>query len=311
MVEHAIHPARQIERYILVGTTVVHALPVLILQLKRMSAEIHLIETFSRSGKHLVRLTLKRDRRPFLMPLFHAIRQRKGIIARRREMIISTQPDFFLIIRIESNVKGLLRNRKQVTPIIQHGFTQINQCTATTFGIIDAPFTVVLTNRQRLLTDIRCQPEHFGTVGHFRFSETGKQTEDIMGIIADDKGGLLTGHSFIRRHVIRQLLFLERNGHANIAVFLIDGSGPACLPKRFVRLQLRIEIEEVEQMIIRLFHESYIFYYLFLKYPYSGSKPAADLISSGTIGPLFVHTFIGPGRLESKRTSGHQLFSTR
>lgn len=37
--------------------------------------------------------------------------------------------------------------------------------------------------------------------------------------------------------------------------------------------------------------------------------PALFFISSATCGPFFLHTFLLPGRFESKRSAGHQLFS--
>ena len=60
MIEHAIHTARQIERYVLVRATVVHSLSVLVLQEEGLSAQVHLLETFTRTGETLVQLAFER-----------------------------------------------------------------------------------------------------------------------------------------------------------------------------------------------------------------------------------------------------------
>ena len=61
MVETAIHPAAHIERNVLVAAAVVDTLPVLVLQLEGLSAQIHLAEALTRTDKAFVRFTAEAD----------------------------------------------------------------------------------------------------------------------------------------------------------------------------------------------------------------------------------------------------------
>lgn len=67
MVKSPVHPAGEIERYILIGTPVIYSLPILILEEKRLSAQVHFEETLSGSCKASSgRLSKERVARSFL-----------------------------------------------------------------------------------------------------------------------------------------------------------------------------------------------------------------------------------------------------
>ena len=65
VVEAAVHPARQVEGYVLVAAPVVDTLPVLVLQLERLAAEVHLAKPFARAHEAFVCLALEADGSPF------------------------------------------------------------------------------------------------------------------------------------------------------------------------------------------------------------------------------------------------------
>lgn len=66
MVKSPVHPAGEIERYILIGTPVIYSLPILILEEKRLSAQVHFEETLSGSCKAFIRPALERKGGTFL-----------------------------------------------------------------------------------------------------------------------------------------------------------------------------------------------------------------------------------------------------
>ena len=131
VIENAVHSAANIERNILVATAVVHALSVLILQLEGAAAQIHLCKSLACSAETLVGLTLERERYGIVLALALYQRQRKGIVSRRREMVVGTQSHALALrssvaLGIYSDVYRALRLWKQIAPVFEHGLATIN-----------------------------------------------------------------------------------------------------------------------------------------------------------------------------------------
>ena len=109
MVKSPVHPAGEIERYILIGTPVIYSLPILILEEKRLSAQVHFEETLSGSCKAFIRPALERKGGTFLFARPFAEGNGQSVIAGRREMIVCCQADFPFAVRIQSDVQCFLR----------------------------------------------------------------------------------------------------------------------------------------------------------------------------------------------------------
>ena len=95
MIETAVHAAAHIKGDVLIAAAVVHALSVLVLQLERLPAQVHLAETLARAHKALVRLASETDGgalghrgRGFVLA-YRTEAQGQGVIAGRREMVVA------------------------------------------------------------------------------------------------------------------------------------------------------------------------------------------------------------------------------
>ena len=136
MIETAIHAAGDIERYVLVGATVVHALSVLVLQIERMSAEIHFLETFASTAEAFVGAAGKREQANRRLGLVLNKTDGEGIIAWRGEMVVGGQGNLLMGITfwVEADIYGRLRSRLQVAPMVDGSLGRIDECTSETFG---------------------------------------------------------------------------------------------------------------------------------------------------------------------------------
>ena len=131
MIETSVHATGEIERDVLVAAAVVDTLSVLVLQLERLSAEVHLAEAFARADKALVRLAAERDGGALGSVCCRSTATYKtkgqGIVARRREVVVTEGDGFLLItVRIEGDVGGGLRRWQQVAPVVQLRNTEVD-----------------------------------------------------------------------------------------------------------------------------------------------------------------------------------------
>ena len=97
VVEHSIFPARHEEWDVLVGTAVINALPVLILQEERLTREVHLPKSLSSAHKAFVRVAFERHCGTVCLSLCHAEAYWQCIIAWWREMVVAEFNTFLLI----------------------------------------------------------------------------------------------------------------------------------------------------------------------------------------------------------------------
>ena len=102
--------------------------------------------------------------------------------------------------------------------------------------------------------DIRMELQHVVGLCHLVATHGGEKTEHVGLVSTDDEVERLLGRSGIGRHVFLIQLFLIGNSYYDVAIALHDVSGRICFPKGFVLLQRRVEVHEVEKMIVGLFH---------------------------------------------------------
>ena len=132
MVEASIHPTAHIKRYILIAAAVVHPLSVLVLQLERLPAQVHLPKPFASADKALVGLTLKADCGP-LRPVGRGTAsaykpQRQCIVPWRREVVVAQGNAFRLVtVRIEGDEWRRLWCWQKVAPMVELRCTEVNR----------------------------------------------------------------------------------------------------------------------------------------------------------------------------------------
>ena len=257
VIEHSIHPVGKIERYILIGSAVVHALSVLILQIEGLSAEVHLCKAFAGTGKAFVGLALKRKGGTVNYIACFAIAQGERIIAGRREMVVGSQPHLALAVGIEAQIEGLLRVGKQGAPTVQRRLLHIDEGTHHPLFIGDAPPLLHLFHMQGHPFHPFTILQHLVAVGgqHAFGAVEGHKHTDYLGLIlADHQRMLFKFGRDIGRHIVGILLFLKGNGHPYIAIMFRYGSGLVCLPQRLLPRQVFIKVEEVKEIIVCGYH---------------------------------------------------------
>ena len=301
VVEGAVHPARHIERDVLVRATVVHTLPVLVLQEKGLAAEVHLHEPLARSGKTLVGLALKRERGAVVAALGLAISNGQGIVARRREVVVGGQAHLVFTVGEESDVDRFLRCGLQVAPEIDVGrcLHDVHALHAVFCAGVIVPVRQRLGKQlQRSFPDSLCILQHVvfvhwrGVVTMFKVDE---DPQDVRLVVPDDHRIGLVLSRRVGSHVVRQCLSAERDTHTDVTIACKDSVWPAGFPQALLAFQLRIEVEEVEQMVVCWFH-----IYILISCCLSSGVFGVTVYGSFfgfAFGPLLRITIFGPGLL--------------
>ena len=159
MIEHAIHAAGDIERYVLVCAAVVHSLSVLVLQEESLAAEIHLSEALSCSGKALVQLAFKRQCGTLSPAVQLAVSQRQGIIAWRREVVVGGESHLMFPVGIQSHVECLLWVGQQLAPSVEHRLLHVYHRPSHTSAVGNDPLVI---------HELRFQRQPFHTSAHLQ-----------------------------------------------------------------------------------------------------------------------------------------------
>ena len=252
VIEHAIHPAGEIEGDILIGSAVVDTLSVLILQIEGLSAEIHLCKSLTRACKALVCLALERQGGTVDGGACFAIAQGQGIVAGGREVIVGSQSHLTLAIRIEAQVEGFLRVGQQGAPAVQGRLLHVDEGTHPSRLVGDAPPRFYLLHTEGHLLHPLTVLQHLVAVGGHccRGTEGGKHTDNLGSILPDNHRIDLSLCRGVGGHIVRVLLFLKGHGDPYITLVLRYRSGLTGLPQRFLFGEVLVEIEKVEEIIV-------------------------------------------------------------
>ena len=256
MIEHAILAAGEVERDILVATTIVDALSVLVLELEGMSRKVHLGETLARADKAFVGKTFETHRSSSRLATTLDKCQGKGIITRRREMIVGREIDtlgspFGNILAlgtfgIELQVEGRLRSRLQVAPEFDDGFGTIERGAHLSIAIYHPIESRIFVHAELDGAYLLMPAHHIVLIDGFRAIERREYSDDIVGICLDDQREFALRNRNIGKHIILTHLTLIGNGDIYSAVTSFYTSGTIGFPKVLILLQGRVEVEEIE-----------------------------------------------------------------
>ena len=256
MVEDTIEAAREVEGDILVGTAVVHALTILVLEVEGVAREVHLRKALTRTGKALVVLTLEREGGAIHLALRLAVGQRQGIVARGREVVVGREAHGLLLhtVGVDRQVDRWLRSRLQVAPEVDHGLLQVQLAAELSVCVVELPHIVGQGGREGQLFDRGGIREHLAFVARRLTFGREEEAHDLLAIGAQDErvADLLT--LCVGCHVGRLELLLEGHRNMNVALDGLDRGGFVGFPKGLVTLQVGVEVQEIKKVVIGLFH---------------------------------------------------------
>ena len=95
---------------------------------------------------------------------------------------------------------------------------------------------------------------HIVLIDGFRAIERREYSDDIVGICLDDQREFALRNRKVGKHIVLTHLSLIGNGDIYSAVTSFYTSGTIGFPKVLILLQGRVEVEEIEQIVICLFH---------------------------------------------------------
>ena len=145
-------------------------------------------------------------------------------------MIISSQMNFALTIRIYHHIQRFLRSRQQIAPMVQLRFFHINPSSTYTLNRIYSPFTITSLYLQRKFLYTFTKLKHFRLVCHLPISKTTKQTNYFVAILTKNQCVFFTRNRSVGSHVIGQDLLLKRNCNIYIAILFIHSRWLASFP---------------------------------------------------------------------------------